>query len=70
MAEEAGEGLFVFKKQTFVASVKVHGFQSAGATVSADCAHEAEGLGDAVDDAGIFGFDAFVFDVAESPVQG
>ena len=66
----AREALFVFEQKALMAGVEVYGFEAAGRAVSADGAHEAEGLSDAVNDARVLGFDGFVFDVAEFPVEG
>lgn len=69
VAEVAGEALFILEEKAFMAGVEINSFEAAGRAVSSDGAHEPEGFGDAVDDAGVLGFDGFIFDVTEFPVQ-
>ena len=69
VAEVAREALFVFEQEAFVAGIEVNGFEAAGGAVGADGAHEAEGFRDAIDNAGVLRFYAFVFDMAELPVK-
>jgi len=68
VAEAARKALLVFEEEALVAGVEVYGFEATGGAVGADGAHEAEGIGNAVDDAGVLGVYFFVFDVAEFPI--
>ena len=68
VTEVAREALLVFEEEAFVAGVKIDGFEAAGGAIGSNGAHELEGFGDAVNDASVLSFDAFVFDVTEFPV--
>lgn len=69
MLQPSRQALFVLQNKAFVAAVQVDGLQLARGVCS-DCAHEAEGVGDTVDDGSVLGLQFLVAHMSKTPVHG